>query len=442
MTMLPMKTSPGMVSPGAGGMTQQQMGLLGLGIGLLSGNPRTQGLASGLQAYGQAYSPQAAMQRQMMQAQTEELQRKAARDKAYENLILGIPTGGAAAQAAQPSMVEPALGGSLVDMPGGGVEPGQVQTAMMPPPQAAGSLRLPEGVTPEMMLALGPDRGAAFLAQMYKPKTPTTVSPGSSVINPYTGNVIYTAPFKPTGAQSDIAKLRQDLAEGRISQADFDRALAIKSKPLVAMPGAETEESKAVGKWYGEKYTALQDAASSARRQKSNLQAIDTLLENVYTGKGGEAILAGKKLARLIGADPEGIGSAEAAQALANEQALQLRNPAGGAGMPGAMSDRDRDFLQSMIPGLGTTKEGRKLIIETRNRIADRDIEVAAMARDYRREKGRLDEGFYDRLDAKFRDSDMFSDLRQSKVPAIDLDQRLRDDPSSLTDEELRKLAQ
>ena len=44
------------------------------------------------------------------------------------------------------------------------------------------------------------------------------------------------------------------------------------------------------------------------------------------------------------------------------EFALELRNPSGGAGMPGAMSDADRNFLASIPPSLANTKEGRALI--------------------------------------------------------------------------------
>jgi hypothetical protein len=78
--------------------------------------------------------------------------------------------------------------------------------------------------------------------------------------------------------------------------------------------------------------------------------------------------------------------------------ALQLRNPSGGAGMPGALSDRDVQFLRAMVPGLAKTPEGNKLIIETARKLSQREIQVAQLARDYRKKKGQLDEGFYDQL--------------------------------------------
>jgi hypothetical protein len=78
--------------------------------------------------------------------------------------------------------------------------------------------------------------------------------------------------------------------------------------------------------------------------------------------------------------------------------ALQLRNPSGGAGMPGALSDADRVYLQSMTPGLTKTPEGRKLISETMITLAKRDQDVAKLARDYRKKNGGFDEGFYNEL--------------------------------------------
>ena len=179
----------------------------------------------------------------------------------------------------------------------------------------------------------------------------------------------------------------------------------------VNVPPGETAEAKEVGKWYGEQFTAMQSAAESARRQNDRLDAINTLLEDVYTGTGGDAVLAGKKLAALMGADPAGIGDAEAARSLASELSLEMRNPAGGAGMPGAMSDKDREFLAAMNPNLNMTKEGRETLIKVRKRLNQRNIEVAREARKYRQKHGRLDEGFYDLLDEKFGSEDLFADL-------------------------------
>ena len=117
------------------------------------------------------------------------------------------------------------------------------------------------------------------------------------------------------------------------------------------------------------------------------------------TGKFAQTGLEIAKAASALGVniDPN-MQNLEAAQALAGEIALELRNPSGGAGMPGAMSDADRQFLVNMVPGLATTPGGRKLMLETATKLANRDKEVAAMARKYRQKHGNIDEGFYDEL--------------------------------------------
>jgi hypothetical protein len=137
------------------------------------------------------------------------------------------------------------------------------------------------------------------------------------------------------------------------------------------------------------------DAASKISR----LDRLDQLLEGVTTGKLTPAMTQVSALADSLGIklDPK-LGAKQAVQALSNEVALQLRNPSGGAGMPGALSDKDREFLVSMTPGLANTAEGNKLIIESARKLAKRELDVARLARDYRQRKGQMDEGFYQEL--------------------------------------------
>jgi len=179
-----------------------------------------------------------------------------------------------------------------------------------------------------------------------------------------------------------------------------------------------------IGKDWAAKYTGMQQAAMEGTKRLANLSQMDRLLENVQTGTFATTKLALSKALGGMGFDPQKmswlaglsneaqIGQAEAATALANEMALQLRNPAGGAGMPGAMSDKDREFLTSMIAGLGTTREGRKLMLEFQRRLIQRDKEVALLARQYRAQSpsGVVDDGFYEVLEQNFQAQDMFAD--------------------------------
>jgi hypothetical protein len=163
-------------------------------------------------------------------------------------------------------------------------------------------------------------------------------------------------------------------------------------------------EGAAVGSYMGKRYEQYLEGEKSARTEDANLSRMDQLLENVETGKFKGTTVEIKKAAKAFGIDLNSMGIAddvaptEAARALSNEMALQLRNPAGGAGMPGAMSDADRVFLASMVPGIETTREGRKLQIYTRRKINERRILEAKEASAYRKKYGRLDDGFIEQM--------------------------------------------
>lgn len=163
--------------------------------------------------------------------------------------------------------------------------------------------------------------------------------------------------------------------------------------------GEEKAEAKKVGEGMGEMYVELQQAGAAAPAKLGKLDRMEQLMDGVSTGKLTPAITQVASVAQALGIeiDPK-LGAKQALEALSNEIALGLRNPAGGAGMPGALSDKDREFLTSMTPGLAKTTEGNKLIIQTARNLAKREQEVAKLARTYRKKNGSLDEGFYDEL--------------------------------------------
>ena len=161
----------------------------------------------------------------------------------------------------------------------------------------------------------------------------------------------------------------------------------------------EGAESATVGAGFGKEYLKLQNAGAAAQSKINNMDRLSQLLEGVTTGKGVPTITSMAALADTFGLHMDKkLGAKQAAEALSNEIALQLRNPSGGAGMPGALSDKDREFLQSMTPGISKSPGGNALIIGTAKKLAQRDIKVAQMARDYRKKNGHMDEGFYTEL--------------------------------------------
>ena len=77
-------------------------------------------------------------------------------------------------------------------------------------------------------------------------------------------------------------------------------------------------------------------------------------------------------------------------QAVGNQMALELRNPANGAGMPGAMSDKDREFLTSMVANPGTDINAARQIIAARQATYRRNVEIGDMASKWAKKYGSL----------------------------------------------------
>lgn len=174
------------------------------------------------------------------------------------------------------------------------------------------------------------------------------------------------------------------------------------------------EFGKGLGKYQASQYTDILKAGDQTLFDDEKLNRLDQLLTNVETGKFKGTTTEIKKAAKSAGIDLESLGikddvaPVEAARALSNEMALQLRNPAGGAGMPGAMSDSDRTFLTSMVPGIETTPEGRKLMVQTQKQLNQRKREIAKMARDYKTKNSAIDEGFDQQMNDYAQKNPMF----------------------------------
>ena len=203
----------------------------------------------------------------------------------------------------------------------------------------------------------------------------------------------------------------------------------LSAKTQVAQAGAgrnkvvfkqEGEESKTVGKFFGDQYAEIQKAGIDAYGRINRLNRMEQLLSGLETGKFTPAMTEVKSALDSLGIkiDPN-LGSAQAAQALSNELALQMRNPSGGAGMPGAMSDADRNFLSATVPGLAKTPGGNRQLIETAKRLAQRDQQVAQMAREYRKQNGHLDEGFYQQLQQFSEANPLFKGMDGPSAPAL-----------------------
>lgn len=255
--------------------------------------------------------------------------------------------------------------------------------------------------------------------------------------NKKTGATQQVAGDKP---MSDIGKLQADLRAKRISPEEYEAAISklrgegespvsrviremgldpngpeaqeLRRKYAERVGGgatvnidnkAETEFAKQMAKFNAETYSSILKGAADAPNRNSRLDRLEQLLDGVTTGKYATSLMDLQKgLTTILGAEnapkiygkSADVAQAEAAQALSNEIALSLRNPAGGEGMPGALSDRDREFLMSMVPGVETTAEGRKKMIATAKALNNRAAEVAKLAARYKKDNGDRFDGF------------------------------------------------
>lgn len=244
-----------------------------------------------------------------------------------------------------------------------------------------------------------------FMDQL-KPKSPVAVAPGASLVDPNNGyKPVFTAPDKADKPPEFVRLMNewQSMPEGPgkvlLGQRLQTMSTHAPASQAVVNMKQETEENKAVGKAFGEQYSNLMNADMMASGKIAKYDQLSQLLDGVNTGRltpvGTDVAAFAKSLGLDI--DPK-LGNKQAAEALSNAMTLELRNPSGGAGMPGALSDKDREFLTKMSPGLGKDPAANKSIIDTAKKLAQREKDVAKIARAYRKKNGTLDEGFYEEL--------------------------------------------
>jgi len=155
---------------------------------------------------------------------------------------------------------------------------------------------------------------------------------------------------------------------------------------------ADQAFEKSVAEASADTYNTLQKAGLNADKQIADYQRIGSLLDGFSGSSLSSVGMAGAKLLNSIGLEVDpALPNKEAAAAIGNQLALKLRDPANGGGMPGAMSDADRNFLMQSVPGLNQTDAGRKQLIGYQVKVLERNKDVAQFARKWRQKYGRLD---------------------------------------------------
>ncbi len=174
---------------------------------------------------------------------------------------------------------------------------------------------------------------------------------------------------------------------------------------------AQAEFTKALNKQRGKDManmaSKINAAALNAKDTIGSMSEMDNLIKDggFYTGIGAQTTLPYRRalvqvtdgipvLNHLVRDTPDSIAKAERFQSLSNQAALRVRSPDGGLGMPGALSDGDRKFLQSIVPNLSTSAAGNQLIAQAETLLAKRALEIQNFMNVYIQEHGSLDDQF------------------------------------------------
>lgn len=256
-----------------------------------------------------------------------------------------------------------------------------------------------------------------------KPEKPQVVGPGAALVGP-DGKPVYQHPGKPEPSPTEVREYeyaRNNGFKGTFTEFLFQKRKA--GAPTVVNDlRQEGEFSKKVGAQMGDMYSDLLKADMNAPATIAKYDRLGALLGSVNTGKFKGTTTELKAAAKSSGIDLTALGitddvaPAQAARALSNQLALELRNPAGGAGMPGALSDKDREFLQQSLPSLESDPGAVTKMIEYRQKLARREQQVARMAREYRRKHGKFDEGFFDQLQDWSEKNPLFPEAGKAKI--------------------------
>lgn len=236
-------------------------------------------------------------------------------------------------------------------------------------------------------------------------------APQSGVNGAFTGD--------PAAVSASIAGIK-DPQERANAQAAFDAQMRQGGGKLPpagggialadpTMEAGRKEQIVQTAKDVAEQRKAIMNAGFTAPTNIAKYQQIGKLLADV---DGGKYTPAGTEFASALNGFgikvDKNLPNKQAAMSLANEAALQLRSPAGGAGMPGAMSDSDRTFLASMTPNIAQSADGRKMVIDAYVAVQQRNQQVSQFARNYEKKYGKLDNGFFDQMQAWSNSNQLF----------------------------------
>lgn len=204
---------------------------------------------------------------------------------------------------------------------------------------------------------------------------------------------------------------------------DYQQALRKSGATSINMAGDkawEVERAKLGAKKLQELADGANTTAQVVDQMETMNEALDAYNKGSIFGSGNIAPYEMQMRGFLKGL---GVGNAdtlaggELARSVQNQMALLVRNPESGMGMPGALSDPDREFLVQTMPGIDKSAAGNKIMIAVAKKAAQRKMEVAALAEQYAAQNGGM-EGFQGYLKEWAKANPMLDDALKAQIAA------------------------
>ena len=252
------------------------------------------------------------------------------------------------------------------------------------------------------------------------------MSQGQALVDKSTGQTITAIPSSPGEtfrvlSPAETAELGLDTnAQYQVNEKTGRIMPVTEGGQTINVGAQEGSYARERGTGYAKQADTIQSAARAATGDLANVQIMRQALQNgdFYTGIGGDWVQQGRRLAGAFGiADADRLGSAELVETITNRLALGQRTTGDGAGMPGAMSDADREFLVKTVPGLLKSPNGNAQILDFMEKVAKRELDVAKMAADYEQQNGALDVGFDQQLMSYVSNNPLFAAKTANDAP-------------------------
>jgi len=160
-------------------------------------------------------------------------------------------------------------------------------------------------------------------------------------------------------------------------------------EPLPPTKMFEDAETKALGTGYAEEFRNLLNLQTTAIDENEALGLMSELvkLPDLKTGQFGALRQTIEKVGMELGLDLD-FQNASAADVLASMSGKLVL--AGLANFTGAISDKEREYLMDIFPGLSLTKQGNEVLIGIKTALNNRTSALADSASNWRATYGKL----------------------------------------------------